>query len=393
VTRLPPDLPRAAAGWALVAVGLVVVAACSSSPPVSDWAEVALPGAAPRLVRDAVDCGGHWYAVGAHTGADGETSPAAWASADGHTWRSLALAPLPGSYYGPRSVLSAIACARGRIAAVGARSGGAHGNPRVSTWYQRPDGALAEAPATFETYGGGTAVDVGRISGGPAGFLIAGNRTSGAAAWLSADGTAFRLFENAPGLAGPGTLARDGVVLDGGFVLVGGVAATGSLDQAPAAWTSRDGARWHRAAVPAEPGYAELQRVVRLGTDLIAVGPRGGTFGTWRGPTCPAACPGHGVSADPACGAACPAGGDDLRGSGWVAAGRFGTLSPTGVRSLTVANGRVYAAADTLWRSDDRGGSWQKVTPPAGSTPLSAVAGRSDGQVLLVARDRVWRSH
>jgi hypothetical protein len=276
-------------------------------------------------------------------------------------------------------VLSAVACARGRIAAVGARGGGAHGNPRVSTWYQRPDGALAEAPATFETYGGGTAVDVGRISGGPAGFLIAGNRTSGAAAWLSADGTAFRLFENAPGLAGPGTVARDGVVLDGGFVLVGGLAATGSLDQAPAAWTTRDGARWHRAVVPAEPGYAELQRVVRLGTVLIAVGPRGDTFAAWRGPACPASCPSPGTAPD----------GD----RGWVAAGRFGTLSPTGVRSLSVAGDRLYAVADALWRSDDRGGSWQEVTTPGGGTPLRAVAGRSDGQVLLVAADRVWRSH
>nr|BFE76887.1 hypothetical protein GCM10020092_101880 [Actinoplanes digitatis] len=180
---------------------VLLVAGCSAAVG-NAWAQATLPGPGPHLVRDATACGGRWYAVGGRAGAGGETSPAAWDSADGRTWRSLELAPLPGSYYGPRSVLRSVACANGRIAAVGSRGGGAHGNPRVSTWYQRGE-VLAEAPAPFETYGGDTAVDVGPISGGPAGFLIAGNRTSGAAAWISADGTDFRLFEGAPGLARP----------------------------------------------------------------------------------------------------------------------------------------------------------------------------------------------
>src|SRR5690349_18264192 len=179
---------------------LALLGACASVPG-NAWRELSLPGPGTRLLRDAVSCGGHWYVVGGHAGTDGETSPAVWDSTDGRAWRSLILTPLAESYYGPRSVLYAVACANGRIAAIGSRSGGVHGNPRVSTWYQRPDGSLAEAAATFETYGGNTAVDVGRIAGGPSGFLIAGNRTGGAAAWLSADGTAFRLFENAPGLA------------------------------------------------------------------------------------------------------------------------------------------------------------------------------------------------
>lgn len=346
-------------GTAHTAAALLLVGACTPAPA-SDWNEVSLPGASAHIVRDAIDCGGRWYVVGGRAGADGDTSPAAWDSADGRTWRSLSFAPLKGSYYGPRNVLSAVACANGRIAAVGSRSGGAHGNPRVSTWYQRPDGVLAEAPATFETYGGDQAVDVGRISGGPSGFLLAGNRTSGAAAWLSADGTSFRLIENAPGLAGAGTLARDGAVLYGQFVLVGGVAAAGGLDQVPAVWTSRDGTSWARADVPGEAGYEELQRVVRLGPDLIAVGPRGDTFGAWRGPA-------------------------------WAAIGRFGRTTATGIRSLTVADGRLYAAGDDLWRSDDGGESWHSVTPPPGAEHLSAVAGRSD-QLLMIASDRVWRS-
>jgi hypothetical protein len=323
---------------------LTLAGACAAAPG-NAWTEVSLPGSGPRQLRDAVACGEHWYVVGERAG-----SPAAWDSTDGRTWRSVSLHPLPGSYYGPRSVLYAVACARDRIAAIGSAPGGAHGNPRVSTWYQRPDGSLAEAAAPFETYGGDTAVDVGRISGGPAGFLIAGNRTGGAAAWLSPDGTSFRLFENAPGLAG--TFARDGAVLDRQFVLVGGVG------DAAAAWSSTDGTSWQRVGMPVEGGYAEAQRVVRLGTDLIAVGPRGATFGAWRGP-------------------------------GWAPVGRFGRPDPTGVRSLTVARGRLYAAAGKLWRSTDGGRSWLTVTTPRGATPPAAVAGR-DNHILLVAANRAW---
>src|SRR3954447_20594620 len=164
-----------------VLVALTLVGACASVP--NAWTELSLPGPDSLLLRDAVACGGHWYVVGGRAAPDGETSPAAWESAGGRSWRSLTLAALPGSYYGPRSVLYAVACANGRIAAIGSRRGGGHGKPRGRTWYQRPDGSLAEAAAPFETYGGDTAVDVGRIAGGPSGFLIAGNRTGGAAAW------------------------------------------------------------------------------------------------------------------------------------------------------------------------------------------------------------------
>ncbi len=331
---------------------LALLGACASVPG-NAWTELSLPGPGTRMLRDAVACGGHWYVVGGRAGPDGETSPAAWDSTDGRAWRSLTLAPLPDSYYGPRSILTAVACAHGRIAAVGSRSGGVHGNPRVSTWYQRPDGSLAEAAAPFEMYGGETAVGVGRITGGPAGFLIAGNRSSGAAAWLSADGTSFRLFENAPGLAG--AFARDGSVLDGHYLLVGG------LRGAPAAWTSADGTSWQRAGVPDEDGYEELHRVVRLGARLIAVGPRGDTFGAWRGPE-------------------------------WVAVGRFGKPDATGLRSLAAAGGRLYAAAGDLWRSVDGGRSWLTVTTPRGAEPLSAVAGHED-QVLLIGGDRAWLAH
>lgn len=95
-----------------------------------DWHPVVLPmppGPAGRvLLRDAVACADRWYLVGAIGGADGATRPAAWTSADARTWTAVRLAPT--SYYGERAILYAAGCRDGRIAVIGAKAGGAHGN-------------------------------------------------------------------------------------------------------------------------------------------------------------------------------------------------------------------------------------------------------------------------
>jgi hypothetical protein len=362
----------------------VVLVACTASPApapsqaepaAAAWIAVRLPapdGPPGRIaLRDAEDCAGRWFVVGAIIGADGATRPAAWESADGRSWRSLTFVALPTSLYGPQNVISSVGCAGDRVVLVGARSGGAHGNPRVSTWYQRPDGAFAEADAEFETYGGERAVNVGPVTGGPAGFLIAGNRTSGAAAWSSSDGSAFRLSENAPGLAGSGgntTWARDAAVAAAGrWVLVGSIGRTGALDQRPAAWYSVDGRRWAAVDIPAEPGINDLQGATRLGDDLIAVGLRGATFGAWRG-----------------------------RGTDWQPVGRFGATAGAvaQVLSVTTAGDEVLAAVVVnnvldLWHSTDGGAGWQAVALPVprqvGTDHALAVAGR--GHTRLIAAD------
>jgi hypothetical protein len=274
-------------------VGGLLLAACVAAPvpappPVAvAWTALALPapdGPAGRIgLRDVVDCAGRWFVVGAVFGAGGESRPAAWDSTDGRSWRSLTFAALPASLYGPQDVISSVGCAGDRVAMVGARGGGVHGNLRVSTWYQRTPRVLAEADAAFETYGGERAVNVAHITGGPAGFLIAGNRTTGAAVWLSPDGTDFRLIENAAGLASSAattTVARDAAAgADGRWVLVGGAGRPGAIDQNPAVWYSGDGSQWTAADVPAEPGSNELQRVTRLGDDLAAAAAAGGPSG------------------------------------------------------------------------------------------------------------------
>ncbi|MGK5680612.1 hypothetical protein [Actinoplanes sp. URMC 104] len=227
---------------------VVVVAACSNSPQEPTWARIDLPADGTVVVRDVADCNGTWWAVGAVAAADGTTRPAAWTGGGGtgSAWAPVRFVPLPGSYYGPRQVIRSVACAEDKVAMVGATPGGAHGNPRVSTWRRLPDGRMAENAAPFETYGGDEAVDVGPIAAGPQGFAIAGNRSSGAAAWFSPDGRTYTLSESA--LAG--TAARDVTALPDGRWLVTGESATASIDPAPAAWIVDHG-RWTPGEAPA----------------------------------------------------------------------------------------------------------------------------------------------
>jgi hypothetical protein len=376
----------------LVAVALVLgllVAGCDRHDAPSDvvhpaWHAVSLPvppGAPGRLaVRDATSCDGVWYVVGAVLGADGSSRPAAWTSDDTRTWRTMRFAPR--TYYARRAILSSVACRDGRVAAVGARSGGAHGNPRVTSWYQRADGALVDMRATFELYGGPDAISVRHVAAGPDGWVIAGNRLSGAAAWVSRDATDFRLVDDDPALSsdpGHATSALDQVHDGREWTVVGRVETPGRVAPLPFSWTSPDGRHWVRHPVPpGTDGFADLERVVRDGDrGLVAAGLRGRRFGIWRrvdgtwrvGP-------GFGGLAAGSTGAPFVAG---------LATGEHGTLA-------TVSDG----ARLRLWLGPSDA-AWRAVSTPleprsAGDTQLTVAA---DGPtVLLLADDgragRVW---
>lgn len=359
-------------------------------PLTLDWQEIALPAppAGERIVpRAAAVCNDHWYLAGAYAAADGATRPAAWTSTDGRTWSAMTLAP--NSYYGRRSVIHTAACRDGRLAAVGGKPGGAHGNPRVSTWHlvSGPGGdVLAEVSARFELYGGPAAVNVGRLDAGPSGFLITGNRASGAAVWLSPDGARFDIVEGAPVLSSePGrvqTWASDAVEHGGEWVVVGGTVDAGRIDRDPAVWTSADGASWRRPSVPGTAEYDELTLVVADGDALVAIGQHATTFRAWR-----------------------------LEGGEWRTAGRFDSTQPdappTGARGapqasgLAAASGLIVAAvgdgvANRLWVSSDGGERWGELTAPAalpaGAERAVVVEGISGtaggpGRLLLAVDD------
>jgi hypothetical protein len=341
------------------------------------WSERALPAPAGlpgrSVVRDAVQCGEGWWVVGAVFLDDPtetrDTRPAAWFSPDRETWTAVPVATT--TYWGRRAILNSIACSRDRIAVVGARSGGAHGNPRVTTF--RLDGdTLVDVPADFVQYGGVTASNVGPIAGGPTGWLIAGNRVSGPAVWSSDDPRDFTRVEGEPGLTDDGDLTSlaQGAGWSGEeWVLVGAGARSGRhLDQDPLAWTSPDGLTWAPEEMPARAGEQDVHRVALLDDGrLLAVGRDGERFAAWTRDS-------QGWSDPVGFGAVA----DEWRGTPYVA-----SLAPTPVGVLaTVSTGEHYE----LWQTDD-GRAWRRVDVPlepqtAGDHTLMAVAG---DDLLLVA--------
>ncbi|PYC70386.1 hypothetical protein C7C45_13455 [Micromonospora arborensis] len=334
------------------------------------WQPVTLPappgGEGRLLVRDATSCAGRWFLVGGVADTSGGTRPAAWTSVDGTTWTVVTVRP--DSFYGRQNVFLSVACRDGVAALIGAKVGGAHGYPRISTWRQVADGALVEVQAPFETFGGPTAVNVSRLTAGAQGWLIVGNRSAGAASWVSSpDAAEFALVEGAPELASDAvgvTWAFDAVATSSGWLAVGGLLPAGRIDRDPALWSSPDGRSWRRTVLPGGAEYEELQRVALVGGVPVAVGLRGSTFGVWR-----------------------------QEAAGWVAAGTFGRRAGAGVlgvASLVSSGDRLFAAVtdgarQSVWVSTDRGGSWREV-----AMPLDVPAGVDRDMSLVAVGDRWW---
>ncbi|MFB9239001.1 hypothetical protein ACFFWC_26320 [Plantactinospora siamensis] len=382
---------------AVLLAGCPARRAAPAVPASLDWRAVELPappgppGAA--LPRDVVACAGTWFLVGGLRDAAGQTRPAAWVSRDGAAWSAL---PVAGrSFYGRQNVLYAAGCRDGRLAAVGAKNGGAHGNPRTSLWRQSGTG-LVEVAAPTDATGAPDAVSLARIAGGPAGWLVTGDRAGAASVWPSADGSAYRgPVALAAAAAGGRPRAFDAVATGSGWLVVGAVDVPGRLEPAPAVWQG-DARGWRTAsfdtaaaggpasgASPADGGAGqagELHRVVALGDAAVAVGPAESGFGAWR------------VGPD-----------------GAAALGRFGadragdSGGAPAVHGLAAAAGRLVAAtADSagyaLWISADAGASWRSLAapaalPPAGGDRRVSVAGAGDRVVVAVddaGRPGVW---
>jgi hypothetical protein len=277
-----------AASTALAALGL---AACggggghrapATTPLRWSSATVPVPQGRQAIVQSAVWCGGRWYVAGATAGPRGDTRPAVWTSGDARTWRRVRLRP-GDDYYAIRAVMTSIACSRGRVAALGAKPGGAHGNPRVETWRQLDDGSLAAVPAPFVQYGGQDAVSVNHLSGGSPGYLVTGTRVSGAAVWSSRDGSRFTLHEKAPGLASTPavvTQALDALWWQGSWTVVGeSTRDDGRL--VATAWTGRGAGPWAATQLPGGASVTTGERVVLTSTGPVAAGIDDHAFGVW----------------------------------------------------------------------------------------------------------------
>lgn len=377
---------RIAAAGLLSALLMLPVACSADVEPAWNAATLPDPAGAPGqlTVRDAVSCGGVWTAVGGVVLAEPtetqDSRPAAWRSTNGVDWSALDVTAT--TYWGERAILTTIACAHDEVVAVGARSGGAHGNPRVTTFVEQ-DGGLHDQEAAFNLYGGATATNVGPITAAEPGWLITGNRVSGPAVWHSETGRDFVIEEDVPGLADADDFVSlaQGAVWDGeSWVVVGGGNERSTLDREPVAWESADAENWERIEVPGSDDFDDLERVIAVDDDLVALGLSGDAFGVWR------------------------------RSDGaWERGDTFGTLPSESRRSpfvsslvasdrglwATTSDGTAYA----LWHSRD-GDEWTQVPTPerapetAGEHVLTVAA--SGERVLLISDDgtggRVWWS-
>jgi hypothetical protein len=349
----------------------------AASTPTWHPSTLPVPDGSRAAVRDAVFCGDRWYVVGGTVAADGSTAPALWSSADARTWQDVPIAAQDS--YARESVLYTVGCREGRVAAVGAKTGGAHGNPRSSSWYLRPDGTLVDVIAPFTLYAGADALSVSRIVGGSPGWIIAGSRRTGAAVWTSPDATSFTLRDAVPQLVSPPggeTTALDAVGDAAGWTVVGRGETRTQNAPVPLAWTSADGVAWQRQPVPAgTDGFADLERVTSTRNGLVAAGIRGDGFATWS-----------------------------RAGSTWSAGTVFGHATEGGtapfVSGIAAAGSGLYVAVSDgtrfdLWDHTD--GHWRKAAIPIdlqsnGDSQLTVAA--YGGTVLLLSDDgrsgHVW---
>lgn len=351
-----------------LALCALALASCSSPPPAPPappppraltWREVTLPATA-ATVQDVAYCEDHWLAVGGLP-----TGPAAWRSTDGTTWTAVRLAPV--SFYGRQSTIFTVACRGADAVAVGAASGGAHGNPRTSTWRSRPDGSWLEYEPAFVQFGGQDSVGVGAVAASleaPAAWAIVGNwlgpdGSPGPALWHSADGATFDRSLVAPGSSARGT---DVAPLPGGGWLVSGEAYGTTLTGA--SWTSKDGTAW----TPVPVG-GPLALVTPLGGGTLGVGPAGAWW---------------------------------YDGTAWQKRGGFGDANGWRFLTLSAAGdlGVMTAAAGSscrLWTTRDGGATWEEASMP-GPLPVTAetvAATAVSGDTVLLATDdgrtaRLW---
>jgi hypothetical protein len=216
-------------------------------------------GSGAANVRSIAYDGAMWWAAGWQFDAEGIKRPRVWQSSDALSWRALGVAPRTG--YGEISELYSIAAGPSGVAAIGAATGGAHGNPRTVSWVVT-DGVLTEVPASFELYNGVRQISVRSMvtaKNDATGFVIFGSRVnrngvSGATSWTSADATDFAIHDNDGALSsGPGefVLGLDVAAMEtseAGYVAVGERMriVPGSVDVDAIAWQSVDGKNWAR---------------------------------------------------------------------------------------------------------------------------------------------------
>ena len=156
---------------ACLALVLLLAGCTGPAPATAEWSRVELPaGTAPSLLVPGPE-GSLLVAIDA--AADGSPGPRLLRVADGRVDQVPVRAS---TYYGQRTLWRGLVAYDGRLVAFGGRSGGAHGNPRWTTWSGR--GALREDPQPFTTFGGTRGGSLTGVVATPGGPVLVGSRVS-----------------------------------------------------------------------------------------------------------------------------------------------------------------------------------------------------------------------
>ncbi|MDL9979085.1 hypothetical protein [Microbacterium candidum] len=257
----------------IAAVCLLALTACTnvSPPPPSTnptavapthmsagWTEIAAPAPGARVLT-MVATGRTLLAFGSvPTGA--ARAPAAWTTTDLGTWTRLETHAV--TAYGEVAQFIMGADADGRVVAFGQAYGGAHSNPRPTTWAGDLH-RLDEHEQPYTLFGGEDAIGVTAMASSGGIALISGAWDGphgyGAAVWLTKDGVRWTRIADAPGLSsapGEQTFANSASWVADGFVLAGSVMSAGTTK--PLVWRSPDGIHWTRSALSSPTDAAAL---------------------------------------------------------------------------------------------------------------------------------------
>ena len=225
--------------------------------------------------------------VAGQVGAGQAAEPKVW-QVSGATWSPVPVQPA--TYYGARASLVRVATSGSHLVALGRAVGGAHGNPRFSTWSGTASG-MRETAQRFELFGGPRAIGLNDLTSGPAQDVVVGSwapgtGAAGVAVWIG-DGATYRRRDEEPGLrssASDQTSAAAIAARGTGFVVAGTTTHLGGgriALHATAFWQASADAPWRRAAL-ASSGDSRAMDVDCSSSDCLVAGVDRGRLALWR---------------------------------------------------------------------------------------------------------------
>lgn len=251
------------------------------------WRSAAVPPQAVRLTR--VTQAGEQLVLSGQRGSGDAAPPGLWRR-DGHgAWHDIPLRAA--TYYGRRAELFRVVSDGEQVVALGRRIGGAHGNPRVTSW----TGTLAEVRETeqpFELFGGPDAIAVTDLAIDRQGGIALGawaphGEASGVTVWRQR-GSGWQRLDRAPGLASQVTVVGSDLTTPGAVavrgnepVLVGWSAhlAGGEAQLRATLWNQAAGT-WRAVRLPAA-GDSQARAVTCGVQSCTVVGSASGRLAVW----------------------------------------------------------------------------------------------------------------